>query len=314
MTADIEKALQDHDLILAEAAVIESLRRSAVGLHPRLENALLVSSQTGRQALSSIYRDYISVAKAMEVPNMVCSPTWRANEARVLEAGISRDVNGDAVHFMKQLRSQYGSWAGNIFIGGLIGCRNDCYRPDESLSTAAAEAFHAWQVKRLAAAGVDLLIAQTLPAVAEAAGIALALSETRIPYVISFVIGRNGRILDGSSLQQAFGGIDAACSHRPPLGYMINCAHPSFLQPGRQPKSVMARLIGFLANASSMDHSQLDGAASLQVDDRIQWAEQMVVFNRRFGVKILGGCCGTGRSHLEHIASRIGGDGKAWPA
>jgi hypothetical protein len=33
-----------------------------------------------------------------------------------------------------------------IKIGGMIGCKNDCYLPDEGLSMQASEQFHAWQV------------------------------------------------------------------------------------------------------------------------------------------------------------------------
>ena len=39
---DIQKILDDNDLVVMEAAIIESLRRSGeVTLQPRLENALL---------------------------------------------------------------------------------------------------------------------------------------------------------------------------------------------------------------------------------------------------------------------------------
>ena len=60
------------------------------------------------------------------------------------------------------------------------------------------------QVHQLADAGVDFLLAATLPAVDEACGIALAMQTTGLPYIISFVINRRGRILDGLSLEQAF--------------------------------------------------------------------------------------------------------------
>jgi S-methylmethionine-dependent homocysteine/selenocysteine methylase len=48
---------------------------------------------------------------------------------------------------------------------------------------------------------VDFLLGATLPAVSEATGIAIAMAETNIPYIISFVINREGKILDGNSLR-----------------------------------------------------------------------------------------------------------------
>jgi S-methylmethionine-dependent homocysteine/selenocysteine methylase len=190
-------------------------------------------------------------------------------------------------------------------VGGLVGCRNDCYRPEEGLSTEDATAFHAWQVNRLAAAGADFLMAATLPAVPEAAGMARAMESTGLPYIISFVIDRRGVILDGTSLETAIGTVDAACQ-RPPLGFMINCAYPSFLNTADQPDAVMRRLVGYQANASSRDHAELDGSDGLQMDALEDWGERMIGLNRNYGVKILGGCCGTGLGHLRYITGHIG--------
>jgi homocysteine S-methyltransferase len=162
----IEQVIRDHDFILTEAAVIESLRRSGdVELHPQLANALLIYDEHGRMTLAGVYRRYISVAREANVPIVTGTPTWRTNSERLAACRIEEDVNGDAVRFMKELRSAWGDWAGNIFICGLIGCRNDCYKPEEGLPREEAEKFHGWQIERLAEAGVDALMAVTLPAV-----------------------------------------------------------------------------------------------------------------------------------------------------
>lgn len=301
---DFSETFEKTDFILAEAAVIESLRRSgAAVLHPRLENALLIYDDVGRTALTGVYRDYVSIDRPAGVPILICTPTWRANPERISTAGITRDVNGDAVAFLKQLRNQWMDRPSSLFIGGLVGCKNDCYKPAEGLSTGAAEAFHLVQVHQLAAAGVDLLLAATLPAVDEACGIALAMQTTGLPYIISFVINRRGSILDGQSLEQAFQIIDTACD-RPPLGYMINCAYPSFLRAHEQPRKVLARLIGIQANASSSDHAELDGSELLQADAVDDWGNRMILLNRCHGIKILGGCCGTGPAHLRYLVHR----------
>lgn len=301
----IQKILKDHDFILSEAAVIETLRRSGkIELHPRLEHALLIYKESGKRALSELYQSYINIARQADVPITICTPTWRANKERLSAADITNDVNGDAVEFLKLVRRKWRSWAANIFIGGLIGCKNDCYKPDEGLAQKDAKIFHFWQINRLAEAGVDFLLAATLPALPEATGIALAMAETDIPFIISFVINRKGRILDGNSLENCFCEIDAICS-RPPLGYMINCAYPSFLNVHKQPQSVLSRLIGYQANASSLDHSHLDGAERLQADDLADWGNLMIELNQKYGVKILGGCCGTSYEYLQFIVQNI---------
>ena len=103
---DIQKILNDHNFILTEAAVIESLRRSGdVNLHPHLENALLIYEEAGNRALSKLYQDFINVARKEGVPITICTPTWRANQERISTAHITDDVNGDAVKFLKNLRT-----------------------------------------------------------------------------------------------------------------------------------------------------------------------------------------------------------------
>ena len=35
------------------------------------------------------------------------------------------------------------------------------------------------------------------------------------------------------------------------------------------------------------------------------WGDRMIDLNTRYGIKILGGCCGTDAGHLEYIVSHI---------
>ncbi|MBW2240097.1 MAG: homocysteine S-methyltransferase family protein [Deltaproteobacteria bacterium] len=310
---DIRKILDDHNFVLTEAAVIESIRRAGeTNLHPRLGNALLIYDEVGSSALSRLYHDFISIAHRADVPITLGTPTWRANHERLSEANIQRDVIGDSVKFLNSLREEWGSWKDKIIIGGIIGCKNDSYRPNEGLSKEDARAFHHWQIDRLTQAGVDFLLAATLPALPEAAGIALAMERTAIPYILSFVINRDGCILDGTGLERAFGEIDAACA-TPPLGYMINCSYPSFLNAEELPEAVLSRLIGYQANASSLDHADLDETGELHANDISDWGERMIELNRRFGIKILGGCCGTGLEHLQYIVNNIHSEQVATP-
>lgn len=303
----LQSILDHHDFILTEAAVIESLRRSdGVQLHPRLENAPLIYDEDGRDALAALYQSFIHVARKADVPILICAPTWRANRERMVETQCTTDLNADAVRFLRQLRDGCGTWAPNLLIGGMVGCKNDCYKPEEGLDRSDAKAFHGWQIEQFADAGADFLLAATLPALSEATGIALAMAESDSPYIISFVIDRSGRVLDGNSLERCFGEIDAACS-RPPIGYMINCAYPSFLNAQHQPEAVLSRLIAYQANASSLDHSELDDSETLHADEISDWGDVMVELNRRYGIKILGGCCGTSVEHLHYIIERIVG-------
>jgi len=300
----MRRLLENNDLILMEASIVESLRRNPdVSLDPVLVNAPLIYDETGRQALAQLYQSYIDIAVEAGKPFLMCTPTWRTNRVRVTKSGARTRINIDAVNFLRELREANDAWKDNIWIGGMIGCKNDCYRPEEGLSVAEAEHFHDWQLEQLKEGGVDFLIAETLPNVQEAIGIARAMEKTGLPYIISFVISRNGQVLDGTSLQAAMAAVDTATRDNP-LGFMVNCAYPSFLCAKNQSPGVFERLIGYQANASSFDHCDLEGADELHQENTAEWGELMLGLNREYGVKILGGCCGTGTWHLRYITQQ----------
>jgi S-methylmethionine-dependent homocysteine/selenocysteine methylase len=295
------KLLEENNLILMEGAIVEILRRSEnIELHPTLVNAPLIYNINGRKRLSEIYNSYIDLAKYADIPFLMCAPTWRANYLRVSESGINKDINIDAVNFMKEIRKSHTTFSHKINIGGVIGCKNDCYKPEEGLSIKDSESFHHWQIEQLVKGGIDFLIAETLPNINEAFGIAKCFEKTGVPYIISFVISSDGLILDGTKLNDAINIIDEGVTNQP-VGYFINCSHPSFLCAEIQPESIFNRLIGYLGNASSLDHCELEGSETLKIDNVSDWGEQMLKLNRLFGIKILGGCCGTNVEHIRYL-------------
>lgn len=299
----MKQLLKNNNKILIEAAIVERLRRSNhFELHPRLVNAPLIYNQYGRKALLNLYQEYIDIALKAKEPLLLCTPTWRANYARVISSNVPKSINIDAAKFLIKLRRLQKNGSDNIKIGGLIGCKNDCYKPAEGLSILEAQDFHSWQIEQLVSGEIDYLIAETLPNVNEALGIAKAMEMTGVPYIISFVISRDGKVLDGTLLSDAVNFIDKNTTINP-LGYMVNCAFPSFICPENQPAKLFERLIGYQANASSLDHCDLDGANNLEVDSISKWGKLMVELNKSYGVKILGGCCGTNGEHLRYITN-----------
>ena len=145
----IQKAIEENTIILTEAAVIEKLRRSeAISLHPRLENATLIYDVDGKRALREIYSGYIDIACKADLPINIATPTWRANRERVLEAVIG-NINRDAVRFLSDLRNEWDEFSSRIFIGGLIGCKNDCYKTALGITTDKSYSVNKWKIEQL---------------------------------------------------------------------------------------------------------------------------------------------------------------------
>jgi homocysteine S-methyltransferase len=289
---------------LTEGAVVERLRRDPrLRLDPDVMHAGFVYEQQGSAALAAICREYFAVARSARLPILACSPSWRATAERVAAAGLAdRDVNGDGVRFVRRLAAESGA---RVAVGGLMGCRGDAYLPGEALGEAEAAEFHEAQVEALAAARPDLLFAATLPALSEARGMARAMASSGLPYVLSFVITPEGELLDGTPLTDAIASIDA--SVRPaPAGYFVNCVHSSVLVRALE-RVRPERLIGFQANTSRKPPAEREGLAELDTEDPDAFAAGMMELHERFGLHVLGGCCGTDARHIRALAERITG-------
>jgi homocysteine S-methyltransferase len=304
---DLATALETCPVILTECAISERLRRKeGIQLHPTLFNTPLIYEAEGRKHLHDIYFGYRKIASDAGLPVLLCAPTWRIDRKRVSESEFGPSILADAVKFIRTVdRGEIDRNKSPFFTGSLIAPKNDCYSPAEALSRDEAEEYHSWQIGEMAVIGdIDVIIAQTIPAVSEALGIADAVSATDLPYIISFVINKSGLVLDNTPLAHAIDTIDLKAK-RSPLGYMVNCVHPSFLLAEEQPPGFFSRMIGIQANSSSKDHDQLDGSTFLQQDSLPEWGDQMIRLNREFGVKILGGCCGTDDSYLKYLVEGL---------
>ena len=307
-----QEHLDGGQVLLTEGAVIERLRRTAtVRLDPHVLHASLIYEPTGRAALEQIYRSYLDVGQEFNLPMIVSPPTWRANPERLTAAGFApeRDVNGDACRFLDALRATYGTYGEQVYIGGLMGCRGDAYDPRAALSRGAAAEFHRTQAKALAAAGVDFLMAATLPALSEAVGIAETLAANGLPYVISVVVRPMGTLLDGTPLVEFVTRIDGEISPAP-SAYLVNCTHPTNFREAlrtnqeRMP-AVHQRVIGLQANTSQLSPEELEGSAELHPAAPMDFAEELHALRCEFGMRILGGCCGTDARHIRALAARL---------
>ncbi len=294
--------------VITEGSLVERLhRRADLPLDPHIAHAAFIYAAAGRAALEEIYRRYLDVGRDHRLPIVVFAPTWRASADRLRRAGwgADKDVNGDGVRFVQAIRETYGDCASRIIVGALLACAGNAYDPSEALGDAEASRVHRPQADRLAAAGPDFLMAATLPAASEALGLARAMAATRTPYLLSFVLRGDGTLLDGTPLSAAIGRVDGEVDPAP-AGYMINCVHPDVCAAAldREPAG-RRRVWGLQANTSPRSPEELDRSAATETEDPERFADGMVRLHERFGLRILGGCCGTDERHIGRLAERL---------
>lgn len=190
-----------------------------------------------------------------------------------------------------------------------MGCKGDAYNPKEALNEEDAYSYHQKQCHHFENQAIDFLFAAIMPEINETLGMAKTMAETGIPYIISFMIRKDGCLLDGTSIADGIKIIDEHISPKP-FAYMTNCIHPTNLklalgQAVNQNRDELNRFIGIQANASSLSPEELNNSTDLEQSDFNNMASEMLELHQSFGLKVLGGCCGTTNEFIEILAKRL---------
>jgi homocysteine S-methyltransferase len=298
--------------ILCEASIIETLKHSYPELiNPFILNTSLLFHKEGQQKLDRLYRSFIEISQFVDLPMIVLTPTWKANPDNLANAGSLdiHDVSQAAFELLDDLRHEFGAYSSNIFICGLLGPKGDAYKVTEALDADTAEDYHRIQIESLLKSGVDFLLASTLPAYSEALGLGRAMAKQPLPYVLSFLIGSDGRLLDGKALDEVILELDSQLEPKP-LHYWVNCVHPQVLidnwQNDNWDKAVISnRLCGLQANSSPLSPQELEACRTLQTAPAKILAAKILQARALCGLRILGGCCGTNGRMLAALARQM---------
>lgn len=301
----LQTRLANGECFLTEAAVVERLRREfLIPPDDHLVYGGAIYDAHSREVLTGVYRTYMDTACRNGLPILLTSSTRRSNRERIAASNhAQRNINQDWMTFLKEIRGGQEE----VFLGCLLGTRGDAFRAEEALSETDSYAFHRTQCQACLEGAPDFLMAGVLPALTEAKGMARAMEETRLPFILSFIVRRDGRLLDGTPMAIAMAAIEDAS---PPLCYMVNCVHPenvraALLADVNRGHASLPRLLGIQANASTLSPEELNDSSELQCDGSDTLADSMLALRRHHGFQIFGGCCGTTPAHLEAIAARL---------
>lgn len=290
---------------------IETALESRLGMNlPEFEAFALLGNQAGREALRAYYLPFLELAERRKLPIALDTPTWRANPdwiAQVEGGRIDIDrvaqISADGAALVREYSDRVAP-AVPVTVNGVVGPRWDDYVADQRMTVEQAERYHSPQVHALAEAGVDRVTSVTTLDVSEGLGVVRAAVHARVPVVVSFMVGADGRLADGMGLADAIAAVDET-SDGAPIGYAVNCAHPEEVLRGidaRRPET--ARLFGFRLNAARHDE---EGAG----DSPEAFAAAMARLAQAVpNARLYGGCCGTDSPHIDALAEELA---EAWP-
>lgn len=293
--------------ILMEGALGERLKREYnLKIDEIIAMANLIYSEYGAVALETLWNEYIEIARKYRLPFIATTPTRRANHERIIKSGYSKKIILDNVRFLKNIQKNSGI---EMYVGGLMGCKGDAYTGIGALDEKEALEFHRWTVEKFQKANVDFLYAGIMPCLSEATGLARAIDDTGLPYIISFTIQQDGKLIDGTTIAKAIRYIDESTVNKP-VCYMANCVHPSIVFKAlahsfNDTPIVKERFRGIQANTSPLSYAELDNSIDLKCSEPEEFAEEMIKLVNIGNFQIWGGCCGTDNRHMECVAQRL---------
>jgi S-methylmethionine-dependent homocysteine/selenocysteine methylase len=179
----------------------------------------------------------------------------------------------------------------------------DCYHPELVPPDESLREEHGEHAGRLAEAGVDFLLLETMGTLREAVRAAEAARGTALEFVVSFLCDREGSLYGGEPLAEAV----LAILRLSPAAISLNCVSPRFME--RSLANVRSALrgiprgedvpIGLYANAGAPGGEH--GTFLLRDVSPREYAEFARTWGRA-GVSIIGGCCGTTPEHIRATA------------
>ena len=261
----------------------------------------LLADEGGKRVLRAYWEPYLELVRDTGAPFVVDTATWRANAdwgAHLgYDAAALAKVNAAAVGFARGIATEMGG-AG---VNGVVGPRGDGYVVGQVMTEEQAAEYHLPQVGSLAEAGVDQVSAITFTYPSEAVGFVRAATRVGVPAVVSFTVETDGRLPNGDSLRSAVERVDVETGSAP-VGYLVNCAHPTHLEGAFEDGPWLTRITGLRANASTMSHAELDAAEELDAGDPDDLAARYRELKDRLtALELLGGCCGTDHRHVRAI-------------
>ncbi|HZL85374.1 MAG TPA: homocysteine S-methyltransferase family protein [Candidatus Krumholzibacteria bacterium] len=294
MAGAFENLLATREVVFLDGAIGTELHRRGVPTQPPLWTA--DAATVAPDVLEKIHGDYLLAGA-----DIVTANTFRSTPYTLRKVGRELDAQ-DLTQRTVGIARRACTQAGRGLVAGCMAPLEDCFHPERVPPGDVLLHEHTLHARHLQAAGVDLLLVETMNTAREAHDAALVALETGLPVLVSLILDPDGEgdLLSGEDL-------DVAWAHIRPLpvaGFLVNCTPPEVvtLALERMHWSGDKRPIGAYAN---FGHETPDG--DWAPDTRTPPSEygRIVATWRELGARLIGGCCGTTPEHLRAATTAL---------
>ncbi len=244
-----------------------------------------------------IHREYIAAGSEIIETN-----SFGANRFKLEQFGLSgqvREINRKAARNAREAREISGQ---PVLVAGSVGPTGRTLPPIGTANPDQVRAAFREQISALLEGGVDLLIIETIPSLAEMTeAIHAAREVSDLPIVAQMTFTRDGRTIGGSSPRE----VVATLGELAPNVIGVNCSVG--------PRHTMEVLTSFRRIAGAKVHisGQPNAGWPMDVGGRVIYPSSPEYFAQYAreaadeGLAIVGGCCGTTPTHIRSMREAL---------
>jgi 5-methyltetrahydrofolate--homocysteine methyltransferase len=259
--------------------------------------------------IRSIHESFLAVGC-----DVVETCTFQATPRRLAEWGIgehAHELNVSAARLARAACDAYATHDHPRFVAGSIGPTGMLPSSDDPVLGAItfdelAENYYA-QAKALVEGGVDVLLVETaqdiLEVKAAVSGFERLFAEIgrRVPIQTQITLDTSGRMLLGTDVASALTTLEGL--HVDVIGLNCSTGPEHMREPVRYLSEHATRPISVIPNAGlPLNTGTGDAVYPLEPGPL---ASALATFVRDFGVRIVGGCCGTTPEHLRAVVEAV---------
>ena len=280
--------LNDSRPQLLDGATGTELDRRGLDLSRPLWSARSLLSHP--EIVREIHESYVEAGA-----DVITANTFRTHDRNVRDEGLNgRDMTRLAVEIAREAADD------RAFVVGSIAPLQDCYRPELTLPEDVLAEEHRMMAGNLADAGVDGILVETQLTIREAVAATQAATATKLPTIVSFVCGMDGKLLSGELLTEA---VHAVIDFTP-TALLVNCV-PADVVVGLLKEiheTAPDVRIGAYANTGRYDaETGWSDTIAVDADAYAELARDWLTT----GATIIGGCCGTTPQHIRALRPLI---------
>ena len=296
----LTERLSHRRVVILDAGLATSLEDAGHDLGDALWSARLLLDAPS--AIAGVHRAHIA-AGAEVITTASYQASFEGLEERGCDETAARAVIRSTVELAREARGD-----ADVLVAASIGPFGASLA-DGSEYTGAYEVggdfLRAWHERRLSVlseSAPDLLAIETIPSILEAEALVACLDQVPGPEAwVAFSTRDGTTISDGTPIEKAVALVEA---HPRVIAGGVNCTAPASMTKGlaAASKATALPLVAYANSGESWDArerawvGQRDPAS--YVEHARRWADA--------GARLIGGCCRTGTSHIEQLATVFG--------